>query len=87
MIVTAIPVVEANPDTPYPYARWQQEEGQQLLHREAWLARSFLSALDEQTREPGTWSALPDVVLAGGADVPLDASAYLEGERSRYRGF
>ncbi len=82
MIVTAIPVVEADPDTPYPYARWQQEEGQQLLHREAWLARSFLNALDAQTREPGTWSVLPDVVLAGGADVPLDASAYLEGEKA-----
>ena len=80
MIIPAAPAVEVGETTAYP--RWQQEEGQQLLHREAWLARSFLNALDEQTRQPGTWSALPDVVLAGGADVPLDAASYLEGERA-----
>ncbi|MGB3295947.1 MAG: DUF3500 domain-containing protein [Phormidesmis sp.] len=80
MIVSAAPAVEEGETTRYP--RWQQEEGQQLLHREAWLARSFLQSLDEQTRQPGTWSALPDVVLAGGADVPLDAASYLEGEQA-----
>ncbi|MGB7085046.1 MAG: DUF3500 domain-containing protein [Phormidesmis sp.] len=79
MIISEVPAVEEGETTLYP--RWQQEEGQQLLHREAWLARSFLNALDEQTRQPGTWSELPDVVLAGGADVPLDAASYLEGEQ------
>ncbi len=80
MIVGAAPVVVEGEVSPYP--RWQQEEGQQLLHRESWLARSFLKSLDAQTREPGTWSELPDVVLAGGAEVPLDAASYLEGEQA-----
>lgn len=53
-----------------------------MLHREAWLGRSFLQTLDAQTLELGTWSALPDVVLAGGADAPLDALSYLEGEKA-----
>ncbi len=80
MIVTASPVVEEGEIS--PYSMWQRQEGQQLLHREAWLARSFLSALDAPVLEPGTWSELPDVVLAGGADVPLDAASYLEGEKA-----
>lgn len=79
MIIPAAPTAEAGEETLYP--RWQQEEGQQLLHREAWLARSFLSSLNGQTRQLGSWSELPDVVLAGGADVPLDAAAYLDGEQ------
>jgi hypothetical protein len=79
MIVPASPAVEEG--EAIPFFRWRQEEGQQLLHREAWLARSFLTSLDEPTIQPGTWSALPDVVLAGGVDVPLDATAYLDGER------
>ncbi|MGB3790875.1 MAG: DUF3500 domain-containing protein, partial [Phormidesmis sp.] len=79
MIVSEVPAVAEGEETLYP--RWQQEEGQQLLHREAWLARSFLKSLDEATRLPGTWSELPDVVLSGGADVPLDAASYLEGEQ------
>jgi hypothetical protein len=79
MIVPASPAVAEGEANPYP--RWRQEEGQQLLHREAWLARSFLASLEAQTIEPGTWSALPDVVLAGGVDVPLDANSYLDGER------
>ncbi len=78
MIISEVPATAEGEATLYP--RWQQEEGQQLLHREAWLARSFLRSLDEPTLLPGTWSELPDVVLAGGADVPLDAVSYLEGE-------
>lgn len=65
-----------------PYLQWKQQEGQQLLHREAWLGRSFLSSLDEETLQAGTWSELPDVVLAGGAEVPLDADSFLEGEQT-----
>lgn len=78
-IVPQSPAVEEGETTAYP--RWQSQEGQQMLHREAWLGRSFLNALAVETREMGMWSALPDVVLAGGADVPLDASSYLEGEK------
>lgn len=80
MIISEAPAVEEGETT--PYTLWQQQEGQQLLHREAWLARSFLNSLDEESLEPGTWSELPDVVLAGGAEVPLDASSYLEGEKA-----
>ncbi len=80
MIVPEAPAVEENQASPYP--RWQQEEGQQALNREAWLARSFLQSLDAATVESGAWSELPDVVLAGGADVPLDANSYLVGEKA-----
>lgn len=79
MIVPEAPEVAEGEISPYPL--WQQQEGQQALNREAWLARSFLQSLDENTLLPGTWSVLPDVVLAGGADVPLDATSYLEGEK------
>lgn len=79
-IVPQSPAVEEGQVTDYP--RWQAQEGQQMLLREAWLSRSFLNALDAETLEQGTWSALPDVVLAGGADVPLDAMSYLEGEKT-----
>lgn len=79
MIVSEAPEVTEGEVS--PYAMWERQEGQQLLHREAWLARSFLNALNEQMLAPGAWSELPDVVLAGGADVPLDADSYLEGER------
>lgn len=65
-----------------PYIHWSQQEGQQLLHREAWLGRSFLNSLEAETLAAGTWSELPDVVLAGGAEVPLDANAFLEGEQA-----
>ena len=80
MIIPAAPAVAEGETSLYPL--WQQQEGQQLLHREAWLARSFLNALDEQTLEPGTWSELPDVVLAGGAEVPLDADSFLVGQKT-----
>ena len=63
------------------YTRWQTEEGQQLLHREAWLARSFLQSLDEELVAQGAWSALPHAELKGGTDVPLDADSYLENEK------
>ena len=63
------------------YPRWQNQEGQQLLHREAWLARSFLQSLDTEAIAKGAWSALPDVDLLGGTDVPLDAASYLNGEK------
>ncbi|MEL6776125.1 MAG: DUF3500 domain-containing protein [Cyanobacteria bacterium J06597_16] len=79
MIIQKAPDVAAGEENPYP--QWQQQEGQQLLHREAWLARSFLKSLDADTLQPGTWSELPDVVLAGGAEVPLDVASYLEGEQ------
>ena len=73
------------PQSPSPeagdYPRWQDWEGQQLLHREAWLARSFLQSLDDEIIAKGAWSALPDVDLMGGTDVPLDAASYLEGEK------
>ncbi|MEO0768715.1 MAG: DUF3500 domain-containing protein, partial [Cyanobacteria bacterium J06649_4] len=62
MIIQKAPDVAAGEENPYP--QWQQQEGQQLLHREAWLARSFLKSLDTDTLQPGTWSELPDVVLA-----------------------
>ena len=79
MIVPASPKTAEGHTNPYP--RWHQEEGQQSLNREAWLARSFLNALDTSTLKPGKWSALPDVILAGGTDVPLDASSYLKDEK------
>ena len=77
-IVPESPPVAEGETTPYP--RWQSQEGQQMLLREAWLGRSFLQSLDAETLAVGAWSELPDVVLAGGADVPLDADSYLEGE-------
>jgi len=79
MIVPESPAVAEGEVTPYP--RWQSQEGQQILMREAWLGRSFLQSLDTETLAAGAWSAFPDVVLAGGADVPLDADSYLEGEK------
>jgi hypothetical protein len=79
MIIPASPKIKKGQANPYP--RWHQEEGQQSLNREAWLARSFLNALDAPTLKPGKWSTLPDVVLAGGTDVPLDASSYLKDEK------
>lgn len=63
------------------YTRWQTEEGQQMLNREAWLARSFLQSLDEKTSARGAWSALPDADLKGGTDANLDAASYLKGEK------
>jgi len=73
------------PQSPSPevgnYTRWQTEEGQQLLHRETWLARSFLQSLDKKAMELGAWSALPHAELKGGVDVPLDAESYLSGEK------
>ena len=73
------------PQSPPPeagsYTRWQTEEGQQLLHRETWLARSFLQSLDEEASKLGAWSVLPHAELKGGVDVPLDARRYLEGEK------
>lgn len=73
------------PQSPSPeagaYPQWQNLEGQQLLHREAWLARSFLQSLDDSAFTQGAWSVLPDVVLMGGTDVSLDADSYLEGEK------
>ena len=79
MIIPASPVVEEGQVSPYP--DWQRQEGQQLLHREMWLGRSFLQSLEADTLAEGEWSELPDVVLAGGAEVPLDAETFLEGER------
>ena len=73
------------PQSPPPeagtYTQWRNLEGQQLLHREAWLARSFLQSLDDNLVAQGAWSVLPDVALAGGTDVPLDAASYLDGEK------
>lgn len=73
------------PQSPTPeegeYRQWQNEEGQQLLHREAWLARSFLQSLNEKSVAKGSWSVLPDVDLLGGTAVPLDAASYLDGEK------
>ena len=63
------------------YSQWQTQEGQQLLHREAWLARSFLHSLDSEAISLGAWSALPDVDLLGGTEVFLDAASYLDGEK------
>ena len=77
MIVPQSPSVEEG-----NYTRWQTQEGQQLLHRETWLARSFLRSLDDEIMKDGAWSALPHVELKGGADVPLNAASYLEGEKS-----
>ena len=73
------------PQSPTPeegeYHLWQTQEGQQLLHREAWLARSFLQSLDEEAIAQGEWSVLPDVDLLGGTDVTIDAAGYLDGEK------
>ena len=73
------------PKSPTPeegeYPQWQTQEGQQLLHREAWLARSFLQSLDEEATVKGAWSTLPDVDLLGGTDVSVDAASYLDGEK------
>lgn len=80
MIIPESPAVAEGEETPYP--QWQQQEGQQLLHRETWLGRSFLQSLDAATRQAGQWSELPDVVLAGGAEVPLDAASFLAGEQA-----
>lgn len=76
MIVPQSPAPEAG-----NYTRWQTEEGQQLLHRETWLARSFLQSLDDSAIERGAWSTLPHAELKGGVDVPLDAESYLSGEK------
>ncbi|NJM98733.1 MAG: DUF3500 domain-containing protein [Phormidesmis sp. RL_2_1] len=81
MIIPESPaILEEEEATPYP--QWQQQEGQQLLHRETWLGRSFLQSLDAATLQAGQWSELPDVVLAGGAEVPLDADSFLAGEKA-----
>ncbi len=73
------------PGSPPPeegdYTQWRNQQGQQMLNREAWLGRSFLQSLDATTVEKGAWSALPDVVLKGGTDEPLDAASYLNGEK------
>ena len=76
MIVPQSPATEEG-----EYVRWQTEEGQQMLHREAWLARSFLQSLDSDAVIKGAWSVLPHAELKGGTDVPLDAASYLEGEK------
>ena len=76
MIIPKSPTLEEG-----EYIRWQTEEGQQMLHREAWLARSFLQSLDKQEMAKGAWSILPHAELKGGTDVPLDAASYLEGEK------
>ncbi|MEL6351304.1 MAG: DUF3500 domain-containing protein [Cyanobacteria bacterium J06627_28] len=78
MIVPESPDVLEGEVNPYP--RWQSQEGQQMLHREAWLGRSFLQALETPVLESGAWAVLPDVVMAGGAEVPLDADSFLEGK-------
>lgn len=76
MIIPQSPTLEEG-----EYIRWQTEEGQQLLHREAWLARSFLQSLDTEAIVRGAWSSLPHAELKGGTDAPLDAASYLEGEK------
>lgn len=76
MIVPQSPPIEEG-----EYTRWQTEEGQQMLHREAWLARSFLQSLDAEAITQGAWSSLPHAELKGGTDVPLDAASYLNGEK------
>ena len=74
-------IVPQSPTLEEGYIRWQTEEGQQMLHHEAWLARSFLQSLDEEAIALGAWSSLPHAELKGGTDVPLDAASYLEGEK------
>ena len=74
-------VPQSPPTEEGEYIRWQTEEGQQLLHRETWLARSFLRSLDEKVMKDGAWSVLPHAELKGGVDVPLNAASYLEGEK------
>jgi hypothetical protein len=73
------------PGSPPPaegaYTRWQTEEGQQMLNREAWLGRSFLQSLEETMMAQGAWSVLPIADLSGGTDVPLDAAKYLQAEK------
>jgi Protein of unknown function (DUF3500) len=73
------------PGSPPPaegdYTRWQTEEGQQMLNREAWLGRSFLQSLAATAMAQGAWSVLPIADLSGGTDVPLDAAKYLKGEK------
>lgn len=75
-IVPQSPLIEEG-----EYTRWQTEEGQQMLHREAWLARSFLQSLDAEAIAQGAWSALPHAELKGGTDVPLNAADYLNSEK------
>lgn len=53
------------------YTNWQQQEGQQLLAREAWLAKSFIRALDTATLNKGKWHHLPGPALDGGTDQVL----------------
>ena len=74
-------VPQSPPTEEGEYTRWQTEEGQQMLHRETWLARSFLQALDDETIARGAWSELPHAELKGGTDVPLDAASYLKSEK------
>lgn len=76
MIVPGSPTSEEG-----DYTQWRNEEGQQLLNREAWLGRSFLQSLEEPVIAQGAWSVLPDVVMEGGTDEPLDAASYLNGEK------
>lgn len=76
MIVPQSPSLKAG-----EYTRWHTEEGQQMLNREAWLARSFLQSLDAKAIAQGAWSTLPDVDLKGGTDAPLNAVSYLKGEK------
>lgn len=74
-------VPQSPPTEEGDYIRWQDQEGQQLLHRETWLARSFLRSLDDKVMKDGAWSVLPHAELKGGVDVPLNAASYLEGEK------
>ncbi|MEJ2669904.1 MAG: DUF3500 domain-containing protein, partial [Gammaproteobacteria bacterium] len=68
------------PQAPAGTSRWQQEEGQQLLLREAWLARRALQAMRADQRQKGEWNQLPGAALDGGTEVPrVDPSAYLNG--------
>ncbi len=76
MIVPESPAAEEG-----EYTRWQTEEGQQMLNREAWLGRSFLQSLDGNAMGQGAWSELPTADLKGGTDVPLDAASYLKSEK------
>ena len=81
MFFGSSPMIVPQSPTEEGYTRWQTEEGQQMLHRETWLARSFLQSLNTEEMARGAWSSLPHAELKGGTDAPLDAASYLEGEK------
>lgn len=63
------------------YKLWKIQEGQQLLRRESWLARSFLSSLKDAQRTQGKWDRLPGAELMGGTATPLkNTEGYLENQ-------